>query len=161
MRNLIYPLVFLFFASSCGNDNHTVVPNGEPKDLHLPTKAKPDPILFYKAQGNEPGWNMVVMSTEEGSFPTTLVTAFGADTLTGFVNRMPIMKETKDGKGHPLVKSNEMKYSGQLNHKGMMKSVLVSIVSESCSDDADKKFPTSCVIVAGNEKLIGCGVYLE
>lgn len=154
-------IFIVLFISSCGEGDHTIIPNQEQKELHLPTKAKSDPILFYKAQGNEPGWNIVVMSNEEGSFPTTLVTAYGQDTLTGLVNRMPIMRETKDGKGEATVRSNEMKYFGQLSIKGSLKKIEISIVSEPCTDDAEKKSPTSCEIKLDNEKLTGCGIYYE
>lgn len=161
IKKFIYTITGLLFLSGCGEKGHTEIPNGGQTDLHLPAKAKPAPVMFYKGQGNEPGWNIVINSTEEGNFPTTLVTAYGQDTLTGFLGRMPIMKETKDGKGMAQVKSNEMKYSGDLTLRGASIPVIISIVSEPCADDADQKFPTNCEVKVGDTRLIGCGVYFE
>jgi uncharacterized membrane protein len=119
------------------------------------------PMLYFKASGNEPGWILNMMSSEQGTFPVELVLDYGADTLRGNLTKIPIMEQSGEGKGSPTVGTNEVKYTGNLVGNDRNEALKLAIVSGICSDDADKQHGTSVTITLSDQVLRGCGDYFE
>jgi hypothetical protein len=126
-----------------------------------PSTSSISPVLYFKAWGNEPGWNLQMIATSDGTFPIVLVLDYGADTLSGVIRKMPIMEPTPDGKGRAVVGSNEVKYTGLLEIHGTQAPIEMSIVSGICNDDADIQHGTSVTIALPEQQLKGCGDYFD
>lgn len=130
-------------------------------DKQQQTSTSVGPELYFKAWGNEPGWNLQMMSTEKGTFPVELVLDYGADTLRGTLSKLPIMEQKGEDKGQPTVGTNEVKYTGQLEGDDGRATMQVTIVSGICTDDGDKQHGTSVTITLTDQVLRGCGDYFE
>jgi uncharacterized membrane protein len=150
-------LCCLFFASCDENSN---MYKKQPQS-NTPAAKSIEPVLFFKAMGNEPGWNLTMTAADNGTFPVILVLDYGADTLVGQIQKMPIMEPDGQGGGRPTVGPNEAKYVGTLDAHGTPEVVNISIISGICTDDADKQHGTEVRITTDDQQLRGCGDYFD
>lgn len=161
MKGILFNSIFcLITITACQNKPEPAAESPAHK-LHLPVKAKSDEILFYKAEGKNPDWQLTVMSTEEGNFPTTFTLGDSQDTLLGDIKKLPLFAESENGEQKPQMKSNELKYSGQMTGRELSGVLKISIVSEHCGEKYPKGSPTICHLSINNMEFSGCGVYLE
>ncbi len=93
---------------------------------------------------------------QNGSFTTTLINNYGADTLSG-----SFMRSAPYENGKAIVASNEVKYTGVLEGGASGEAVSISIFGGDCTDDAGKVRGSSCKIKLAKSELQGCGEYVE
>jgi uncharacterized membrane protein len=157
-NKLIWTALWSCFFASCGDVSIKHVT----EDPTNTAAAKSiEPVLFFKAMGNEPGWNLTMTAADNGTFPVVLVLDYGADTLIGQIKKMPIMEPDGQGGGRPTVGSNEAKYVGTLDAHGISEMVHISIISGICTDDADKQHGTQVRITTDDQQWSGCGDYFD
>lgn len=111
---------------------------------------------YFKGLGNEPGWNITMDAATNGTFPVVIIYNYGKDTLSG-----ELIKEGLIANGKNNLSSGEAKFSGTLEGLKSGENVTVSLVSEECIDDADKKHSHRCTVTIGGKSMRGCGDYAE
>jgi uncharacterized membrane protein len=154
----ILTAAILMTMSSCGDHNGP----GMDKKTDIIVNAKSmEPVLYFKASGNEPGWHIQLTAADNGTFPVIIVLDYGADTLRGVVQKQPIMEATSDGKGRPTVGTNESKYIGKTDGTGNNEDIDISIVSGICTDEAEKQHGAEVRVQVSGQTLRGCGDYID
>jgi len=154
MKKLAFPL--LLALAACNNTPADKAQSAESVPAPTPAPLMTGPQPYFAAKGNEPGWILEMEAAQDGTFPVVLINHYGEDTLTGRLEKGPLMSD-----GKPTVGSHEVKFMGVLESKTKGESVQISLNGEGCTDDAGMKHQVACKITIGKETLQGCGDYKE
>jgi hypothetical protein len=159
MKKQILPIVFIGLlacntpAENKSGQTTASANNNQPQQTQT---ADQQPIPYYKANGNEPGFVLSINMAMNGSYDVTLVNNYGADTLHGTFNKAPLYDGTK-----PNMASNEIKLEGTFEGVNGGEAGQISIFAELCTDDAGLQKPSSCKIKFGKTQLSGCGAHID
>ena len=159
MKKIVF--VFSVVLASCGDQqskqNEPSV--GASQTQQTQEKAaveSPSVQPYFRGLGNEPGWNITMDAATNGTFPVVIIFNYGKDTLSGI-----LAKEGLVANGKNNLTSGEAKFSGTLEGLKSGENVSVSLISEECIDDADKKHSHRCSVIIDGKTLRGCGDYSE
>ncbi len=154
MKKLAFVLIVALAACGDSKPKETVAPAATPEAA--PVVVEKEVQSYFIGSGNEPGWNITMDASVKGTFPVVIVYDYGKETLHG-----ELVKEGLVTNGKNNVASGEAKFSGTLKGSSSEETVLVSLISEECTDDAGKKHSHRCAVTVAGKKMTGCGDYVE